>query len=159
MQEINWVVVVLSGLVPTLVGFLWYGPVFGKAWMQESGMTKEKAQGMNMAKVMGLAILMSMFAAGALLPIVIHQMGVFSVLQGVTGGEDIAKNFLKDYSTNFRTFKHGALHGTITGLLIALPVTAMASLWERKSFKYVALNAGYWIVTLAIMGGIICQWA
>jgi hypothetical protein len=31
-------------------------------------------------------------------------------------------------------------------------------MFEKKSVKYVAINAGYWIVTLAIMGGIICQW-
>ncbi len=158
-MDINWIPIVLSGLVPMVIGFLWYGPLFGKAWMQETGMTKEKAQGMNMVKVMSLALLMSLFVATALMPIVIHQMGVFSVLQGVNGAEDIYKNFIKDYSTNFRTFKHGAFHGVLTSIFIALPVTAMASLWERKSFKYVAINVGFWIVCLAIMGGIICQWA
>ncbi|WP_308224826.1 DUF1761 domain-containing protein [Flavobacterium sp. J372] len=35
---------------------------------------------------------------------------------------------------------------------------AINALFERKSAKYVLINAGYFIVSLAIMGGIICQW-
>ena len=31
------------------------------------------------------------------------------------------------------------------------------ALFERKGFRYIAVNAGYWILTLMIMGGIICQ--
>jgi hypothetical protein len=44
------------------------------------------------------------------------------------------------------------------GFLIALPVLATNALFEQKSFKYVAINAGYWIVTLALMAGIINAW-
>ena len=66
--------------------------------------------------------------------------------------------FMADYGTAFRTFKHGALHGTIAGLFIALPIIGTNALFERKSAKYIFINSGYWIVTLAIMGGIVCGW-
>ena len=39
-----------------------------------------------------------------------------------------------------------------------MPILGIQAMFEKKSFKYVAINAGYWIVTLAIMGGIICEW-
>jgi len=40
-----------------------------------------------------------------------------------------------------------------------LPVMGVNALFERKGFKYIAINVGFWTVSLALMGGIICQWA
>lgn len=65
---------------------------------------------------------------------------------------------MANYGENYRTFKHGALHGAMTGIFIALPILATQAMFERKSLKYVLINAGYWIITLALMGGIVCQW-
>jgi hypothetical protein len=31
-------------------------------------------------------------------------------------------------------------------------------LFERKSLKYGFINAGFWIICMALCGGIICQW-
>lgn len=66
--------------------------------------------------------------------------------------------FLADYGNEFRTFKHGALHGFMSGLFLALPITAINGLFEQKSWKYILVNAGYWIVSMTIMGAIICGW-
>jgi hypothetical protein len=63
------------------------------------------------------------------------------------------------HGNNFRTFKHGLLHGSMSGILFVLPILAINAMFERKGFKYIAINAGYWIICLAIMGGIICQMA
>jgi hypothetical protein len=65
-------------------------------------------------------------------------------------------NFLAKYGNNFRTFKHGALHGTLLAFFIVMPVIAINAMFERKGFKYIAINAGYWIVSLALMGGLVC---
>ena len=62
------------------------------------------------------------------------------------------------FKDSFRTFKHGALHGCVGGFTIALPVLGINAMFERKGFKYVAINAGYLIVTIGLMGGILCQW-
>ena len=65
----------------------------------------------------------------------------------------------KLYGENFRTFKHGALHGTIAGIFFALPVFGIIALFERRSWKYVLIHLGFWVITLALMGGVLCQWA
>ena len=67
-------------------------------------------------------------------------------------------NFMTSDGDRFRTFKHGALHGGLVGGFIGLPILVINGLFERKGFKYGLINAGYWIITLAIMGGILCQW-
>lgn len=69
----------------------------------------------------------------------------------------VAYNLMENYGDNFRTFKHGAFHGTIISLLLVLPVLATNALFERKGFKYIAINWGYWAVTLTLMGGTVCQ--
>ncbi len=165
MISINWIVVLASGLVPLAVGALWYGPVFGKAWMAESNMTMEKMQGANMMKIYGLTLVFGILLAMALMPMVIHQMGVFSVLQNTgmeTPGSETNlyfQDFISKYGNNFRTFKHGAFHGLFAGIFVFLPVMATNALFERKSWKYILINVGFWAVSAMIMGGIICAWA
>ena len=67
------------------------------------------------------------------------------------------KHFFETYGNRFRTFKHGALHGTIAALFFSLPILGTMSLFERKGFRYIAIHVGYWVVTLALMGGALCQ--
>jgi hypothetical protein len=47
----------------------------------------------------------------------------------------------------------------MAGLFIAMPVLAINSMFENKGFKYNAINAGYWIVSMTLMGGVICQFS
>jgi hypothetical protein len=165
MIEFNWIVILASGLIPLFLGYLWYGPLFGKAWMASAGMTEEKMQGANMMVIFGLAILFGMMLALGLVPVVIHQMGVFGVLQNLgvdTPGSETNvyfQDFMTKYGTNFRNFKHGALHGTLTGILLFLPVMGTNALFERKSWKYILINTGFWAVCAMLMGGVICAWA
>ncbi len=156
----NFYAVLVSALVTLLVGFVWYSPkVFGTIWMNETGMTEEKAKQSNMLKVFGLTIFYSLMLSLLMPALVIHQMGAL----GLIGGDPaLAKPsyaaFLADYGDAFRTFKHGALHGFMSGLFLALPITAINSLFEQKSWKYILVTAGYWIVSMTIMGAIICGW-
>jgi hypothetical protein len=158
-MEINWIALLLAALSTLVVGFVWYNPkVFGTIWMKESGMTEEKMKGSNMIMIFGLSIIYAFFISFVLQMLVIHQFGAI----GMVGGDpSIAKPsyaaFMADYGTAFRSFKHGALHGFMTGLFLILPVTGVGALYERRSFKYVLVSGGYWVVSMMIMGGIICM--
>jgi len=44
------------------------------------------------------------------------------------------------------------------GIFIVLPVIGINAQYEGKSWKYILINAGYFIVSLALMGGILCAW-
>jgi hypothetical protein len=158
----NFLAVLVASLVTLLVGFVWYNPkVFGTIWMNETGMTEEKAKQSNMLKIFGLTIFYSLMLAFIMPALVTHQMSAL----GMIGGPDFVATakpsyaaFLADYGDAFRTFKHGALHGFTSGLFIALPITAINALFEQKSWKYILVNAGYWMVSMTIMGAIICGW-
>ncbi len=167
-MKIDLMMSALAALVPLVMGFIWYNPkVFGTAWMNASGLTEEKLKGANMPLTFGLTFIFSFFIAIALHFTVIHQWGAFSAMltgpEIMESGSDASAYFadyMNKYGANFRTFKHGALHGAMTaGLFFIMPIIAINAMFERKGFKYIAINAGYWIITLAIMGGIICQFA
>lgn len=158
-MEFNYLAVLVASIVPILIGFLWYNPkTFGTAWMRHAEMTEEKMKSANMAVVFGVTLLLSFVLAFILPSITVHQMGAFSLVQGDLGIQPSYEAFIAEYKDEFRTFKHGAFHGVIAGIFIILPIIGINGLFERKSWKYIFINAGYWIVTLAIMGAIVCGW-
>ena len=58
-----WKLIFLAVLVAALssfvVGFVWYNlKIFGTIWMNETGMTEEKAKQGNMAKIFGLTFVL-----------------------------------------------------------------------------------------------------
>lgn len=166
-MDINWLVVLGAAVIPTITGMIWYNPkVMGKVWMEASGMTEEKIQGGNMPLIFGISFVMAFLLAVEMNFVVVHQNHFYSILMGdpslmVEGSElnMFAADFMEKYGREFRTFKHGLFHGIVAGILFALPILATNALFERKSFKYIAVNAGYWIITIGLMGGVICQWA
>lgn len=157
-----------AALVPLVLGFIWYHPkVFGTAWLKVSGTSDEKLPGGKMALIFGLSFVLSFMLALAMSGIVIHQSAISSLLIG--SGMDFADPtteagaFYAEAKRLFggvnRSFGHGALHGTLAGFFISLPILGTNALFERKGFKYIAINCGYWIICLALMGGVICQFA
>jgi hypothetical protein len=159
-MEINFLAILAASVSALVVGFVWYNPkVFGNAWMKAAGMTDEQVKGGNMAKIFGLALLFAIMLTFSLQGITIHQMGAFSLVGGdVENALPSYQAFMDDYGDAFRTFKHGVFHGVLAGIFIVLPILGTNALFEPKGAKYIFINTGYWIVTLGIMGGIICGW-
>ena len=163
-MEMNWLITFIAALVPLVIGFVWYNPkVFGNASMAGSGMTEESMKGNNMTLVMILSFVFSFMLAIIMHPIAIHQFGLFSLLENQPGMHDNPitnpdwNALMPKYADNFRTFKHGVLHGVIAALFFFLPTYGTMALYERRGFKYIAINVGYWAVSLGIMGGLISQ--
>jgi hypothetical protein len=163
-MHLNWLIILVAALVPMVLGFIWYNPkVFGNAWMAAAGLDQEKMKGANMGMIFTLSFIFSFLISFSMQFIVIHQMHFYSILANEDGLKDpnsafslYIKDFIDKYGNNFRTFKHGALHGTLTGIFLIFPMVAINAMFERKSFKYIFINAGYWIVAFLLMGGIIC---
>jgi hypothetical protein len=159
------IVVVLAALVPIIVGFIYYNPkLLGTVWMNEAGMTEEKMQGGNMVKMLLLSFLCAFLFSAFLFGFVVHQTDVYSLYAneagfGVEGSAVMNRldTFMLEVGDRFRTFGHGSFHGVLIGLLFVVPILGTNAIFERKSFKYVAVNGGYWIITLALMGGILCK--
>lgn len=156
----NFLAIAVAAMSTLVVGFVWYHPkVFGTVWMREAGLTEEQLKKGNMLKIFGLTLILSVLISMVVMMLSVHQIGAM----GMVGGDPTTalpsyQVFMDDYGMAYRTFKHGALHGFLAGLFFALPLIAINGLFEHKSAKYIFINSGYWIVSLMIMGAIICGW-
>lgn len=162
----NMLIVALAALVPMSMGFLYYSPkTFGNVWMKVARVTEEQIKNGNKIKIFGTALLLSFMLSFFLFTLVVHQTDYYSLLAAEPGfneeGSEIMNQiaaFMEQYGGYYRTFKHGALHGGLVGVFVALPILMTNGLFETKSLKYGFINAGYWVLTLSLMGGILCQW-
>lgn len=163
----NILAVLVAALVPMAMGMIWYNmQTLGKYWIKETGLTEDQLRANNMAKVFGVSLLFSFMLALVLQSNVIHQMGISSAFFDYKEQiKDIAtpegalyKQVMDLVGTSHRTFGHGMFHGVIVALFLVLPVIGINALFETKSFKYIFIHAGFWAITLGIMGGILSVW-
>jgi hypothetical protein len=127
--EPNWVAVIAAAFSNMVVGFLWYGPILGKPWIRLSGLTDAKLEEMK-KKGMNMTYLFSALGAVVMACVV----GAFV---------DLA---------NASTLVEGAMIGFWAWLGIAAPVQLSQVLYEGKSWHLYAINTGYVLVTLVLMG-------
>ena len=125
MANANLLAILVAAATGFLIGGLWYGPLFGKAWMAEHGFTEEQLRGSNMIKIYGLTF-------------------AFSVLSAVFLG-----HLLAFFDTNTRSTLLISV-GISLGYII--PAIGTNYLFSRKSGKLFAIDAGYWIAFYAAMG-------
>ena len=131
MSSINIWAVIAATLSTFLVGWLWYGPLFGNSWMRATGLNEEQLQQGNMAKIFGFAFIFELIMA-------------FNLAM-----------FLNDPGT---TTIWGAAAGFLAGFGWVFFALAVNSLYEQKSWKYIFINGGYWTVAFTVMGVIIGAW-
>jgi len=135
-SSINIFAVLVATLSTFLVGWLWYGPLFGKTWMNAVGLTEEQIQQGNMLKIFGFAFFFELIMA--------FNLAVF-----LTGSPEAAE---------MMNAKMGAFYGFLAGFGWVFFALAVNSLYEQKSWKYIFINGGYWTVTFTVMGLILGAW-
>lgn len=155
----------LAAAIPLVVGAVWYGPLFGKSWIKVNNFTDKDLEGGNMAVIFGLTYLLSIFLAFGLSNLTNHQSGLVQLFVthpdfGTEGSEVqlMFNEIMSKFGDRHRHFGHGAFHGVLGAILFALPLIGINAMFERRGAKYIGIHFGYWVVSLAIMGGVICQW-
>lgn len=128
--NINWLSVIVASISSFLVGGIWYGPLFGKAWMVAFGFTEAFLRKRSMSKVFGLSLLLAFVAALNL-----------ELFIGVDAN-----------------MSYGLVAGFLAGFGWVATLLGILYLFENRSFKAFLINAGYCIVALTLMGGILGAW-
>ena len=130
-QNLNWLAIIAAAISAFALGSVWYSPLmFSKRWLKETGITEESAKESNMAKVFGLAFLLSLVASFFLAMFI---------------GPDAGGGF-------------GVLAGFMAGTGWVLTFMGINYLFESKSFALFLINALYSVASLTIMGFIIGIW-
>ena len=119
-MKINFVALLIAAIVTLVVGFIWYSPkVFGTIWMKENNLTQEELKKGSMLKIFGLTYIFSLMITMTLMSLTIHQSGAIGMVGGpplIDSAKPSFAAFMADYGMAYRTFKHGALHGFMSGL-------------------------------------------
>lgn len=147
-MDFNWLFIVLAGLVPTAIGYLWYGPVMGKQWMSSTGKSEEwyTEQG-NMPMIMITSVILSIFMAF-----------VIKFFIWTTHGDHL-EPCLDLIEGSHGTFGHGALHGAMYMAMWIVPTFVINGMFERRGPKNYWIHIVYWIICGSIMGGIVDAFA
>lgn len=157
----------LSALIPLLVGFIYYHPkVFGKFWMRVAEVSEDKLKTGNFIGILIMTYVLGFLISALMMSMVIHQAHLYSIFADTPDAQNPATevgrmfaDLMAKYGGLFRTFKHGAFHGVLTALLFVTPIIGINAMFERRGFKYIMVHAGFWIISLALMGGLVCQFA
>jgi hypothetical protein len=123
----NILIILLAAFLFFLLGWLWYGGIFGAKWTALTGMTKEIAEA-TMGRAMAVGFLLSLLQATGL-------AGIMSMKQD--GG--LAK---------------GLKVGALSWSFFALPLTAYAWNYENAPADLFRIDAGYLLVGYLLMGAV-----
>lgn len=134
MHEVNLLAVLVAGMVPMIVGSLWYGPLFGKRWMALMEMTPEEIQeGFNPVRAYGVSFLLALVTAFVLAQLIAEAGGGDSGMVGV----------------------HVALMALVG---FVLPVANQSVTFEKRKPGLAWLNVAYNGVALLAQALVIALW-
>ncbi len=133
--EINFIAIAIAVVANFFIGFLWYGPVFGKAWNRAVGRPENHAaQGKDLA--MGL---------------VANIVGAFLiafVMANNIGAWTPASWGIKDVT--YGPVNQALQAAFFTWLGFIVPPLVNATVWEARRWSLAAINGGYYLVNLLV---------
>lgn len=133
---VNYMAVLAAAVVAFVLGWIWYGPLFGKKWMALEGFTPESMKAMKMTG--GMAIVLGFVTT--------------FITSSVLGWLAAALNF-------GGTGVMGALQLAFWPWLGFMMTTIMGRwLWEGKTFVLCAFNALHAYIALLVMALVFTLW-
>ena len=130
-DRINWLAVIVGAIVFYFFGYLWYGLLFAKQWTALEGphLTQMAAPGSGPYIVSAVVALILSFGVAVAL----------------------------SHDDN-RTAAHGAQFGIFFGIFFLASLMLQGNMYEGKPWQLWAINAGYAVVGLVILGLIHGAW-
>ena len=128
----NYLAILVATVSTFILGGVWYAPpVFGNAWMRESGFTKESLERMGgTARIFGVSF-------------VLEAIMAFNLAAFI--GPKASLSF-------------GLFAGAAAGFGWVAAAYGVTYLFEHRSLKLFLINAGYHAVAFTMMGAILGAW-
>ena len=149
MHDVNLFAVLVAGIIPMIIGALWYGPLFGKRWLAMMEMTAEEVQeGFNPVKTYGVSVLLSLVTAFIMAQfIATTELMMAAIFPGGGSSEGVGES---------------AMFGVFMGLMVliafVLPVAHQGVAFEGRKAGLAWLNLGYNGVALIGQWMVIAAW-
>lgn len=138
----NYPAILAATLAAMVLGFLWYGPLFSKAWNKEMKMPPDfKPDSTMMIK----AVLLQLVGALLTAYVLAHS-------------EEVWRPSVWKIGADQADYVYGFFSGFFTWVGFYVPVQLGGLAWEGKTWKLFFINAGYYFVMLQAMGMILAFW-
>lgn len=134
--SVNWLAVLVASLAAFAVGFVWYGPLFGKKWASLHGFTEESMKESNMVLIFGGAFVATFLICSIMASIMAAQPGP----EAING-----------------SWRHGMCWG-FTLSILSIGTMIMNAFFERRKWMLVFIDASYTLVYYGLAGAIIGAW-
>jgi hypothetical protein len=138
MVSINIWAIIVSGVLSVVLGFIWYGPLFGKKWMALNGMTMPDPRP-------PMSVMIK--------PMIISVIGALILSYTLTYSIAMGGSYL-----HVQGIMVGLQAGFWNWLGFVVPVYLNSAAWENKGWTLFFINAGYWLVLILIIGMILASW-
>ncbi len=138
--KINFLAILVAVVVNFILGFIWFTPLFGKAWGKELGYDADmKPDNSVMLKGMAFSLIGNLLFAVVLA----HNIAAWQFVPGVR--------------------EMGPLSNTLSAALFTwlgfyLPGELGATVWEKHSWKLFGINTGYHLASLLVVAFILTYW-
>lgn len=137
---VNYLAVLVCAMAAMPVGFLWFGPLFGKTWARHMGFGEMQPRG-NMAKAMTIFFVGNLLIAFVLA----HSIEVW---QASSWG----------LSPDRAPWIYGLNAAVWTWLGFFLPVQMGRVAWEMKRWGLVLINSSFDLTRLLLFALILAYW-
>ena len=131
-MKTNYLAVIVAAIAYWLLGAIWYGVVFGEAWMALEHMTAEQARSMNPVLPYVITLVLNVLIAYALAQICIWR--------------------------NADTLGRGASVGVLLWVGFVGPVTFTTYMYEMRPKELYAINQFFPLAGFVLMGAILGGW-
>lgn len=136
-MHISMTAILVAVVANFILGFLWYTPLFGKAWARENGFdTSVKPSGGDLAKGMIIMVIGNFLMAY----VFAHNIAAWGYVPGTKEMGPVGN----------------IMNATIfTWLGFYLPTDLSVVAWEKKSWKLFFINTGYHFMMLLVAAAIL----
>lgn len=86
-----------------------------------------------------------------------YELFFTDIMKGSAEAESIVQEFMSQYGQKHRHFGHGVFHGVINAFVFALPFVGISTILDKKNKKYFIHHFSYWLITSALIGGLISE--
>ena len=138
--KINMLAILVAVVVNFILGFIWYTPLFGKAWGKEMCYDpNEKPEKSAMIKGMLFMVIGNFLFAY----VFAHNIAAWTFVPGITELGDVT---------------NAMMAAVFTWLGFYLPGQLGATVWEKNSWKLFGINTGYHLLSLIVVAMILTFW-
>jgi hypothetical protein len=133
--QMNYLALLIATVAGFFLSFLWYTPLFGKAWAREMGFDPSATEP---AAAMAKSLLMTVISVFLIAFVLASNIAVWTPSTWGVAAAPLAK-----YSQALQA-------GFFTCIGFFVPNLLMGVAWEKRSWKLFAIDAGYYLTLLLL---------